>query len=294
MSRQGLTLIEALVSLAIVGVLVGLLLSAVQSARRAAEMSADKNNVRQIMLGFHNYASQYGGRLPGRKVRPVVSRYPLTSHAPLFNIIPYVEGRLPYHAPGRGINYPNVQTFLSATDPTYGTNPLEWPNPGAVNGPTSYVVNDLVFGGAPTLPTAVPDGTTETIAVAQHYTVTTAVRPDQISRCDTTYCYVINPPRGPLAEPPPVRCGTFADGMYSDAMPVALPGRPTVCSIPGATFQPRPTLDASDYRMLQSTSPAGLVAGMFDGSVRVYSTGVSETVFWSAVSPAAADSGGGE
>jgi hypothetical protein len=37
---------------------------------------------------------------------------------------------------------------------------------------------------------------------------------------------------------------------------------------------------------LQAAQPAGLLAAMFDGSVRTIRPGVSEETFWAAVTPA--------
>ena len=56
-NRAGFTLVELLVVIAIIGTLVGLLLPAVQAARESARRSACSNNLKQMGLGFQNYAS---------------------------------------------------------------------------------------------------------------------------------------------------------------------------------------------------------------------------------------------
>jgi prepilin-type N-terminal cleavage/methylation domain-containing protein/prepilin-type processing-associated H-X9-DG protein len=56
-STRGFTLIELLVVIAIIAVLIALLLPAVQAAREAARRAQCVNNLKQIGLAAHNYAS---------------------------------------------------------------------------------------------------------------------------------------------------------------------------------------------------------------------------------------------
>ena len=67
---RAFTLIELLVVIAIIAILVALLLPAVQQAREAARRSSCKNNMKQIVLGLHNYHDVHSSFPQGQSRTP--------------------------------------------------------------------------------------------------------------------------------------------------------------------------------------------------------------------------------
>ena len=68
--KLAFTLVELLVVIAIVGLLVAMLFPAIQATRAAARNVECKNNLRQIGLATHNYASAQRRFPPGTVAKP--------------------------------------------------------------------------------------------------------------------------------------------------------------------------------------------------------------------------------
>jgi prepilin-type N-terminal cleavage/methylation domain-containing protein/prepilin-type processing-associated H-X9-DG protein len=122
MLRRGFTLVELLVVIAIIGILIALLLPAVQAAREAARRMQCTNNLKQIGLAMHNFASANRGAFPpGRCNTPV-------SYGWAVYVLPYIEQTALEQGFDRNANFydpvnqPVVQTPLSVfqcpSDPT--------------------------------------------------------------------------------------------------------------------------------------------------------------------------------
>jgi prepilin-type processing-associated H-X9-DG protein/prepilin-type N-terminal cleavage/methylation domain-containing protein len=87
--RDGVTLIEVLVVVGVIGVLVGLTMPAVQSTRDAAARASCQNNLRQVGLALQNFDAAHG-RLPPADPR-TASHSPDTLLSWMALILPQVE-----------------------------------------------------------------------------------------------------------------------------------------------------------------------------------------------------------
>ena len=89
LNRTGFTLVELLVVITIIGILVALLLPAVQVAREAARRMQCCNNLKQMGLAMHNYASARNGYFPPGS--PGALKHGLFTH-----MLPFLEMQMLY------------------------------------------------------------------------------------------------------------------------------------------------------------------------------------------------------
>ncbi|OWK45483.1 DUF1559 domain-containing protein [Fimbriiglobus ruber] len=289
--RSAFTLIELLVVIAIIAILIGLLLPAVQKVREAAARSTCSNNVKQMGVAIHNYQSTTGVLPPAWN--GVSGTLPQGSL--FWELLPYIEQGSLYNnwtnipaaqgsasvtngyqswwvpvSTGYLYNFNTVKTYNCPSDSTafLGTTPSSsgW-------AASSYVHNYQLFGtvagpGAPGgWPTNsavsykpqynlgnVPDGTSNTIALAERYAFPGGLTSGHYNHWDY--------PAQATAEHAPYL------GYYNYSLPQF------AVSPANATY----TLAQSAHNVM--------ICGLLDGSVRTVGSGISQTTWQQAITPA--------
>jgi hypothetical protein len=168
--RPGFTLFQLLIVLAGLLILLALLLPAVQKVRLAAARTQSMNNLKQLVLGAHNYASSDAN-----------SRFPVGVNdkhfSVLFQLLPYIEQNNLFKKADttKSIDDKANATVRAARIPIFESplDVIEQPNPKW--GPTSYMGNagskkslednDGIYfiDSAIRLPGDIPDGTANTL-----------------------------------------------------------------------------------------------------------------------------------
>jgi len=278
-SAKGFTLIELLVVIAIIGILVGLLLPAVQKVRDAAARARCSNQLRQLVLACHSFASANGDKLP--------NAFDQTSPAPVnanthLQLLPFVEMDNLYKAGTRNMT---VAWSTGCSDAIAGTLVRKVPikayqcsaDPGIVgttgntvlNGDwtgTSYGNNAQVFGTVnpaswtcPYTVGGIPDGASNTILFVEK----------------GGSCTNITNPRGLLVtyyeQPNSLNWNCVVGWPQGDwdQPPMILPSLST-CRAYGAN----------------SYHSGGTLAGMGDGVVKMIGSGVQKPSWLIALNPA--------
>lgn len=174
-----------------------------------------------------------------------------------------------------------VKIFLSPADPSLSES-------ARTTSRISYAANATGFRTRATLDGSFSDGLSNTIAFAEHYSLCNGV--------------AFNYAMGWWSWTPSfdLRRATFADGTNNpftgemafpsaqDVYPVTSSNPPrSIGSRPEFTFQVRPNPSNGECRpeLAQTPHESGMLAALFDGSVRVLHGSMSREAYWGAVTP---------
>jgi prepilin-type N-terminal cleavage/methylation domain-containing protein len=187
--KRAFTLVELLVVIAIIGVLVGLLLPAMQAAREAARRMSCANNLRQIGLATHNYASAFNRLPPGGVVlKTGVSdswsvQARLLAYMEQSNLQNLIDWNLPYSQQAV-VASTRVPVYLCPSEPNDRRRSDPQPtDPSFAHYPLNYAVNvgewlvfdprsgsggtGIMFPNSRTNLATIVDGTSNTIAFSE-------------------------------------------------------------------------------------------------------------------------------
>lgn len=295
--RRGLTLVEVLVVIAIIGVLIALLLPAVQAARESARRAKCASNLKQLVLAAQNHHDVLGRLPPGMGFTPLADNGVWGGH--FFHLLPYLEqsplyerasgpvqlptGPVTIHFPGNNNVYSQpVAVFLC---------PSEHSAPGGVVtvegfsfGASCYAANSQVCGnrspGGPqgrTRLAEITDGLSNTILYAEKYARCTSTSMPLDGGTLWAYCASKDLDLPPPMDRPikPFHAGFAIAGSF---------GNPNATGL-GSKFQVQPTPGNCDPTRA-ATVHAAIVVGLADGSVRNLAKTMSDKTWWEAVTPA--------
>jgi prepilin-type N-terminal cleavage/methylation domain-containing protein len=279
--KRGFTLIELLVVIAIIAILIGLLLPAVQKVREAAARMQCSNNIKQLGLAVHNYASANekvppawspdsgGGTFGSNAGNPSVYG---TAH---FFLLPYIEQDNVFKAAGNSASNQAgiiIKTFICPSDSSLTSNLQRY---GYAS--TNYAANLMVMDprGAGTIVTSMPDGTSQTVLFTERYKVCAPS-----SGGYTGAGWAMHPAYVGHGWDTPV-IGWRDPGVGIGFDP-SFDGSQNGVSI---AFQIAPAINACTWQVAQGAHTGSMVVGLGDGSTRFVSAGMSQNTWRNAGNP---------
>lgn len=311
MTRRGFTLIELIVSVAIVSILVALLVPAVQKVREAASRTQTNNNLKQCVLATHTYhdavgrlpdAWGFGGIYVGETEEgPNGETLAPGGRSAWVHLLPYVEAERVYMEDMRNVTIPSYQ---APSDPSHREG-------GFASGAMSFGLNirlfahrtfsraaperfskvgeslDDLLGDVPALRLQsqlklerIEDGMSSTIAIATRYAL-----------CDGAVTYYASGPfaNGPIAGAP-LPDGSSGRGGFAFVgshrfAPSSAGGDDDVFQVYPRPRGMSPTCNNKRSLFGHAMGAGGLSVALADGSVRNVSTTIGSETFGRAINP---------